>query len=176
MPTRIALLAFLLLAPASALAQGARLQLDSLDRLADQASEVVNVSVDQGLLKMALAFIKGGTNEAAVKQMLSQLRGIYVKSFEFDRDINLTTELDQVRKQLLSNSNWVRLINVDSKREHEQVEIYSWREGDSSGGLAILAAEPMEITVVNIVGTIDITKLALLEGQLGIPRINIDVK
>jgi hypothetical protein len=40
-----------------------------------------------------------------------------------------------------------------------------------SGGLAIVVVEPMELTIVNIVGPFDLTKLPLLQGQFGIPRI-----
>jgi hypothetical protein len=52
----------------------------------------------------------------------------------------------------------------------ELVQIYGWREGNQSGGLAILVAEPRELTIVNIVGSIDIDRLAELEGQFGIPK------
>lgn len=45
----------------------------------------------------------------------------------------------------------------------------SWREGNASGALAILVVEPAELTVVNIVGPIDLAKLAALQGQFGIP-------
>ena len=41
-------------------------------------------------------------------------------------------------------------------------------------GLAILAAEPKELTVVNIIGIIDIEKLSKLEGQFGIPDLGIE--
>jgi hypothetical protein len=39
----------------------------------------------------------------------------------------------------------------------------------------IISAEPKEFTVVNIVGPVDLEKLAGLEGQFGIPRISGDV-
>ena len=74
-----------------------------------------------------------------------------------------------IRKQLAAPG-WARLVTVDSKRERELVEIYSWREGNESGGLAILVAEPMELTVVNIVGPFDLTKPGALQGNFGIPR------
>ena len=37
--------------------------------------------------------------------------------------------------------------------------------------LAILVAEPRELTVVNIVGPIDLTRLAAMRGQFGIPNV-----
>lgn len=171
MKTRIALVTTLvLLGTAAGNAQAQRLELDSLDRLAKQAVDSVNINIDQGLLAFASGFLTGGADEAEVKKLLSQLRGIYVRSFEFDRDVDLVADLDPIRKQL-TGKGWVRLIGVDSKRDREFVEVYSWRDGDTSGGLAILAAEPNEVTVVNIVGPIDPSKLGALRG-LGVPDIS----
>ena len=42
-------------------------------------------------------------------------------------------------------------------------------------GLAIIAAEPKELVIVNIVGPIDLEKLSQLEGIFGIPDLNIRI-
>ena len=171
------LLAAVLLAPSIGLAQsapapfsGARLQLDGLERLTQLASEVVNITVGPEMLSFALPFLDQDPKQAAVKEMLSNLRGIYVRSFEFTQNTSYTGELDAIRKQLTAPG-WSRLITVDSKEERELVEVYSWREGNASGGLAIVVAEPTELTIVNIVGPIDLAKLGALEGRFGIPRV-----
>jgi hypothetical protein len=170
MKTRIALVTTLILLGAAAgNAQAQRLELDSLDRLAKQAVDSVNINIDQSLLGFASTFLKGSGDDAEVKKILSQLRGIYVRSFEFDRDVDPIADLDPIRKQL-TGKGWVRLIGVDSKREREFVEVYSFRDGDISGGLAILAVEPNEVTVVNIIGPLDPSKLGALRG-LGVPDI-----
>lgn len=164
----------LLAGPASALAQGARLQLDHLDRLAGLAAETVNVAIDPAMLKLASAFLKAEGDQAALKQMLEGITGVYVRSFEFERENAYTTDdVNIVRKQLTSPG-WTRLVAVDSKRDRELVEIYSWREGTESAGLAILVVEPRELTVVNIIGPIDLAKLGALQGNFGIPRVPID--
>jgi len=171
MKITMAVLGWLLIAPVSALAQGARLQLDNLDRLAGQAAESVNITIDPAMLKLAGSFLTGERENVVAKQMLQELKGIYVKSFEFDRENAYTPDdVSAVRKQLAAPG-WSRLMTVDSKRDRELVEIYSWREGNESGGLAILVAEPKELTVVNIVGPMDLTRLAALQGQFGIPRL-----
>jgi hypothetical protein len=46
--------------------------------------------------------------------------------------------------------------------------------GDQIGGLAVLVAEEKELTVVNIVGPVDLDKLAKLEGQFGVPELGIE--
>ena len=48
------------------------------------------------------------------------------------------------------------------------------RTGDQVSGLAVLATDPKELTVVNIVGPIDLEKLTQLEGQFGIPDLDLE--
>jgi hypothetical protein len=169
-------IAWLLLVPAAALAQGPRLQLDNLERLASQAIETVNLTIDPSMLKMAAGLARNNPN---VTSLLDDLEGIYIRSFKFDRDSVYTPEdVESVRKQL-AVPGWSRIVEVDKKAERtvdgkrtgsaELVQIYGWREGNASGGMAIFVAAPRELTVINIVGRIDLSKLGTLQGQLGIP-------
>ena len=97
-----------------------------------------------------------------------------MKVFEFDRDgAYSTADVEAVRKQF-SAPGWSRMVVVNSKEERETVDIYAWRQGDRPGGLGILVAEPRELTVVNIVGEIDLAKLAALQGQFGIPKLPLE--
>jgi hypothetical protein len=41
-------------------------------------------------------------------------------------------------------------------------------------GIAVIASEPREFTIVNVIGDIDIDKLSKLEGQFGIPKLAMD--
>ena len=165
----VAVLVSLLAVPAGALAQGARLQLDHLDRLAKVAEEQVNVTIDSEMLKLASGFMKNGSDTTAVKEMVNELKGIYVRSFKFGGpNAYSADDVNVIRKQLTA-AGWARMVTTENKREGELVEIHSWREGNASGGLAILVVEPAELTVVNIVGPIDLAKLAALQGQFGIP-------
>ena len=63
------------------------------------------------------------------------------------------------------------MVVVDSKTDGEKVDVYFWIEKDAIGGLAVIAAEASSLTVVNIVGPIDPTKLIHLQGQFGIPTL-----
>jgi hypothetical protein len=47
-------------------------------------------------------------------------------------------------------------------------------EGDKAQGLAIIATEPREFVIVNIVGSIDLEKLHELEGNFGVPELEIE--
>jgi hypothetical protein len=158
---------------APALAQEpARLLLPNLDALAKRAADTVDVTLDASLLQLAASFMTGGdADEAAVKELIRGLKGIYVKSYEFDADgAYSSTDLDGVRAQL-GRGSWTRLVNVTSSRERSVSEVYAWMDQGVSNGLAIISAEPRELTIVNIVGRIDLDKLRRLEGQFGIPKV-----
>ena len=160
--------AILLSHPAAAAAQGAQLQLDHLSRLAARASNVVDVTVDPAMLQLAAGLMSNEkANDAAIKQLIANLRGVYVRSFKFDRDGAYTdADVNAVREQL--KAPWARMVNV--RGEGESVEVYVYREGERPGGLAVVVAEPRELTIVNIVGPIDLAQLGALGGQLGIPK------
>jgi uncharacterized protein DUF4252 len=150
-----------LLLPRAASAQGARLKLDHLNRLADKATETVDVTADTAMLKQAAGFLAGkGTDTEKLHQLLDGITGIYVKSFEFDTPGAYTeSDIDIIRKQV-SGPGWSRVVSVREKRE--LTEIYFWKERDTNGGMVVISAEENELTVVNIVGRVDLASLGAL--------------
>jgi hypothetical protein len=171
-------LLFVLLASASALGQDPKLKINNLDKLSAKAAEVVDVTLDEPMLKLASKFMAGDedSEDTEAFELVKNLKGVYVKSFEFDKEGEYSqADLDAIRSQLTSSS-WSRMVGVISKREGEISEIYMMTEsgGKKILGLAILAAEPKELTVVNIVGPIDIEKLSSLEGKMGIPKMGLE--
>ena len=160
-------------AAGSSSAQDPRIQTSSLDSLAAKAEQTVDVSLDAGMMRLAaMVFDKKDPDEMRVKQLVEGLKGIYVRSFEFDKEGEYaTSDLDSIRTQLRGSA-WNRLVNVSSKKEGS-VEIYLMSQGSQILGLAVLAYEPKEITVVNILGDIDLQKLSELEGNFGVPDLGI---
>jgi hypothetical protein len=154
--------------------QTSRLELSSLDHLAAKASQTVDVNIDERLMRIAAkAFSDKDADEREIKKLITGVKGIYVKSFEFDSDSQFTTaDLDAIRAQV-RGPGWTRLVNVTSKKEGN-VEVYLLMVGDDIGGLAVLSSEDRELTVVNIVGPVDLEKLAKLEGQFGVPELGIE--
>jgi hypothetical protein len=148
------------LLPVRAEAQGARLQLDQLNRLADRARETVDVTIDSGMLKQATGVLaQKGADSEKVQALLEGITGIYVKSFQFAApDAYSDADIETVRKQF--GSGWSRIVGVRGKGE--LTEVYFWRERDTTGGLAVIAAKANELTVVNIVGRVDLAALAAL--------------
>jgi len=155
-------------------AQDSRIQTASLDHLAAKASESVDVNVDERLMKMAAkVFSDQDADERKIKKLVEGLKGIYVRSFEFDASGQYTdADLESIRTQL-RGPGWTRMVNVTSKKDGK-LEVYLLFHGDMVNGLAVLHSDEKELTIVNIVGPVDLDKLAQLEGQFGVPELGIE--
>lgn len=157
----------------SARAQNAKLQLDQLDALANRASNTVDVKLDEHLMQTTLKWLGKDHDDAELKELLKSVKGIYVKSFSFDKENEYSpVEIESVTSQLRSGG-WNKVVGVTSKKEGENVDVYLMQLGDQISGLAILCVNPKELTVVNIVGPIDLEKLSQLEGSFGVPDLDL---
>lgn len=167
----VALYLCLATAVVSASAQNGRLQLDNLEKLNSKASEVNDITLDGALLDLAGSFATAShdPDAAELKDVLKGIKGIYIKNFEFDEPNQYSPEDVAAIRSQLAAPGWTRIVESRSRRSKEHDEIYILKQGDKVAGLAILVAEPKELTVVNIVGFIDINKLSVLEGHFGIP-------
>lgn len=155
-------------------AQSAKLQIDQLDSLANKASETVDVKLDERLMQMtAKFFVSKDPDDAEIRELIKGVKGIYVKSFTFEKEGEYSpAEVDSVMAQLRGGA-WSKIIGVTSKKDGDNVEVYLNTAGDQINGLAVLSIEPKEFTVVNIVGPINLEKLVQLEGQFGVPYLNL---
>jgi hypothetical protein len=172
--TPLIVLSLLVAVPFVVHAQDSRLQLASLDHLSAKANQTVDVNIDERLMKVAAkVFNEKNVDEQRVKKLVEGLKGIYVRSFEFDNAGDYTAgDLETIRAQL-RGPGWTRLVNVISRKEGT-LEVYLLFNGDLVGGLAVLHSDEKELTVVNIVGPVDLDKLAELEGQFGVPELGIE--
>ena len=159
----------------SAHAQVAKLQLDQLDALANRASETVDLKLDERLMQTTAKFFSSkDKDDAEIKDLLKNIKGIYVKSFSFEKEGQYSpSEVDFVVSQLRANG-WNKILGVTSKKDGENVDVYLNTAGDQINGLAVLSIEPKEFTVVNIVGPVDLEKLSKLEGQFGVPEFDLE--
>lgn len=161
-----------LLGQAALAAPPVPLKLPSFDGLAAKAISSVNVTLDGALLSTAAAFLDSSDpDDAAAKQVISGLKGIYVRSYTFDSDFAYpVADVDAVRKQL-SAPGWQQIVSTHNNKDHTKVDIYLSVENGLANGLAIISSDPREFTIVNIVGSIDLVKLRELQGKLGIPSL-----
>ncbi len=156
-------------------AQNPRIETSQLEALAAKASQTVDVNIDERLIGLTAKFLGKDPDEVKVKEIITGLKGIYVKSFEFEKENEYTSaDLESIRSQL-RNAAWNKIVNISSKKEGS-VEVYVMSNASKIGGLAVLATDAKEITVVNIIGNVDLEKLSELEGQFGIPDLRIEAK
>jgi hypothetical protein len=163
-----------LVSPAVAQTKG-QLRLPEFAGLADKATKSVMVTLDPALLGLACRFLdKSEPDEAAAQQLCMSLTGIYVRKYTFDSDYAYPqSDIAGVRKQL-SAPGWSQLVGARSKKEQTDVDVYLLIDGGQAKSLAIIASEPREFVIVNIVGSIDLEKLHELEGKFGVPELQIE--
>jgi hypothetical protein len=168
------LAALLLAGPACAQSKG-RLNLPEFSALADKASETVAVTMDSNLLGVGCRFLNAADpEEAAAKKVCTSLSGVYVRHYSFESDYAYPKgDIDSVRRQL-NAPGWSRIVEARSKKENTNVDVFVLIAGDKVQGLAVIASEPREFTIVNIVGNIDLAQLHDLEGNFGVPKLGIE--
>lgn len=158
----------LLLAAAAPLRAQQRVNID-IPGLADKAAETTDVTLDGSMLRLAAKFFDKDSDRA-VRDIVLGLQGIYVRSYEFDKEGQYDrSAVDKVISQL--GPTWKRMVKVTGHREHTEIYL-DMSNGDTPRGLVVVSAEPLELTIVHLVGNIDIDKLASIEGSFGIPHMS----
>jgi len=158
-------------------AWGQKLDLSSLDKLSGRAKESSTVNLDGDKLQTALGFLtQASANKKAGKDkemglassLVSGLKGVYVRTFEFDKPGSFTqTDLESLRRQL-RGPGWSKVIEV--KERDESSEIYFFKSGEGAG-MAVIAAEKSELSVVNLVGPVDLSALGKIGDIMNLPSI-----
>ena len=78
-----------------------------------------------------------------------------------------------IRAQL-NSPEWSKIVEARSRKEGENVDVYIKTDGTKVEGIAVIAFNPKELTVVNVVGSVDLDKLSRMEGQFGIPDLELE--
>ncbi len=163
----LALTALALPLLASAAEPSGKLNLPSFTGLQSKASEVVDVTLGSWPLALASKFMNSDNPEdAEVKKVLSGIKSVAVRSYEFDSDFVYSKEdVDAVRKQL-SAPGWTQLAQIHKRNKAQDVDVYVALTDDQAKGFAIVASEPRKFTIVNIVGSIDLDQIAKLQHHM----------
>jgi hypothetical protein len=164
-----------LLLSASVWAQELKMPVD-LDKLAAKASETTEVTLNQHTLQLAAKYMHD-EDDAEARELVKKLKGIYVRSFQFDSAGQYSqADVESVRSQLKPPI-WEKIVGVRSKRDGENTEIYFKADNNNQiGGLVIIAADPRELTIVHIDGPIDPDDLDKLGGDFGVPKVEMPAK
>ena len=157
----------------------AKIDISHLERLEDQASEVVDVTIDRRTLRLALKYFSNSKDpdEIKIRDLVAGIEGIYVKVYQFENEKEYAvSDFETIHTQLKAPG-WIRLAGVRSKKKDAtNVEVSMMTDDDDNLlGLTIIAAEPKQIAVVNIVGTFDPARIRELSGKFkGLPDLDLD--
>jgi hypothetical protein len=159
--------------PVMSIAQDAQLKLPEFKSLAGKATESVNISLSPWLLRMAGSFIDDKDEDSvATKHMLSGIKSIQIRSYEFAADNAYSmADIDAVRSQLAAPG-WNQIMQVHHRERDQDVDMYLLVENNVTKGFALIASEPREFTIINIVGSFNVNDLSRLRSSLHLPRMS----
>ncbi len=138
--------------------------------LAARASNVTEVTLGKNMLAFASKFMNGkDKDEAATRQLIDGLDGIYVRDYEFEKEGQFSMdEVDQLRKYF-ETSDWSPMVHERERKSGEATDVMVKLVNGESHGMFILTVEPKELTIVQILGPIRMEDLGMLKhiGGLG---------
>lgn len=143
------------------------LELPSFSHLQSKATEVVDITLGAWPLALASKLMRADdVDDAEVKKLLSGIKSIAIRSYEFDSDFAYSREdVDAVRDQLAAPG-WTQLAQVRKRNRAQEVDVYVALDSDQAKGFAIVASEPRKFTIVNIIGSIDLDQIAKLHDHM----------
>jgi len=144
-------------------------------QLAARAKHVTEVTLDKNMLAFAAKFMDGkgkdgDKDEQAAKQMIQNLTGIYVREYEFEKDHSYTEEDVEGLRKYFESSDWSPMVRERTKGVAEGTDVYLKLVNGQMQGLFVLDAEDKQLSLVLILGPIDINNLSKLGGNFGIPK------
>ena len=159
--------------PVSTFARGPEFRVPEFSHLRARATETVDVNVGGFLLGLARMFARSEGDDDPDLRILDDIESVKVRSYKFDSDDAYSrADVESVRSQL-KGPEWNAMVQMHKRDAQEDVDVFVCvEENGKTCGLAVIATQPREFTVVSIVGSIDIDRLAQLEGEFGIPKLS----
>lgn len=123
---------------------------------AARSSGAADVALGPFALWVTSGLMPGDDPEAAqVKRILNGLKWVRVRSYKLTPDSAFPEAQIAALRQQLSGPGWSRIVQTHDQRQGQDVEVYLAQDQHAVRGLAVLSRSPQEVTVVNVVGTID---------------------
>jgi len=137
--------------------------------LAARASDVTEVTLGKNMLAFAAKFMNGkDQDEAATRQLIEGLDGIYVREYEFDKDGQYSMEEIDKLRAYFETSEWSPIVRERERKNGETTDVMVKLVNGETHGMFILTAEPRELTIVLILGPIRMDDLGKLKGLGGL--------
>jgi hypothetical protein len=137
--------------------------------LAARASNVTEVTLGKNMLGFAAKFMNGkDQDQAATRNLIEGLDGIYVRSYEFDKEGEYSMEEIEKLRQYFETSEWTPLVRERERKTGETTDVMVKLVNGENRGMFIFTAEPKELTIVLILGPIKMEDLGKLKGIGGL--------
>ncbi len=140
--------------------------------LAARAANVTEVTLGKGMLDFAAKFMDNNDkDQAAAKQLIEGLDGIYVRDYEFDKEGEYSMDqIDSLRKTF-ETSEWSPMVHEHESKGGESTDVMMKMVNGEPQGIFVLDAEPKELTIVLILGPIRMDQLSELKGLGGLSKL-----
>jgi hypothetical protein len=142
--------------------------------LAARATHVTEVTLDKNMLAFAAKFMDkdkdDDKDDQEVKDMIHNLKGVYVREYEFDKDHSYTAEELEGLRKYFESTDWSPMVHERTKGVAEGTDVYLKLVDGHIQGLFVLDAEARDLSLVLILGPVDIDKISALGGTFGIPK------
>jgi hypothetical protein len=160
------------LLPVLAAAQAGKLVIPDFSELARKATGSVDITLDGDMLKSATQMMGAvgalHSGDSDLSSVVAGLKAIAVRSFTFDKPDMYSSQVVAGILAQVDVPGWHKVMSVRQKGEHVEIHM---RADTADGGLLIVTEEPLELTIVNIAGKINLEQLRALQGHFGVPNI-----
>src|SRR3569833_1252069 len=138
--------------------------------LAGRASNVTEVTLGKNMLAFAAKFLDGkDKDDEATRHLIEGLDGIYVRSYEFDKDGQYSpAEIEKLRSYFQTGGEWASIVHEHDKKSGERTDVMMKMVNGNPHGLFVLDAEPKELSIVLILGPVKMEDLSRLSGFSGL--------
>jgi hypothetical protein len=137
--------------------------------LAARASNVTEVTLGKNMLGFAAKFMNGkDQDQEATRHLIEGLDGIYVRSYEFDKEGEYSMEEIEKLRQYFETSEWSPIVRERERKNGETTDVMVKLVNGETRGMFIFTAEPKELTIVLILGPIRMEDLGKLKGIGGL--------
>jgi hypothetical protein len=137
--------------------------------LAARAANVTEVTLGKNMLEFAAKFMKDKDgNDAATRQLIMGLDGIYVRDYEFEKPGEYSMEHVEQIRQAFNTPEWSSMVRERERKTGESTDVMVKLVNGESRGLFVLSAEPKELAVVLILGPIRMDDLNKVMGMSGV--------
>jgi hypothetical protein len=137
--------------------------------LAARAANVTEVTLGKGMLDFAAKFMDSNDkDQAAAKQLIEGLDGIYVRDYEFDKGGEYSMDQVDLLRKAFETPEWSPMVHEHESKSGESTDVMMKLVNGEPHGIFVLAAEPKELTIVLILGPIRMDQLSQLKGLGGL--------